>query len=114
MAEISAPDIARAAAAVVKTFPEGRYFMDGTEVSYLRDGHVHIEYETDGSGIKVYVLFGEDSELVFPMAGGEQLALRRGAMGGPSCRGRDVCRVLFHGMATTTGPSTLRPAGSGE
>ena len=78
MAEISATDIARAAAAVVKTFPEGRYFMDGTEVSYLRDGHVHIEYETDGSGIKVYVLFDEDPELVFELAGCEQLAFREG------------------------------------
>ena len=78
MAEFSATDIARAAADVVETFPQGRYMTDGREVSYFRDGHVHIEFETGGFGIKVYVLFDEDPELVFEVAGGEQLAFREG------------------------------------
>ena len=77
MAEFSATDIARAAAAVA-AFAQARNTTDGKEVSYYTDGRVRVENETGGAGIKVYVLFDEGPELVFEIDGGEQLAFREG------------------------------------
>ena len=97
MAEISAADIVRAAAEVVETFPQGRYMTDDTEVSYFRDRCVHIEYETGGSGIEVYVLFDEGPELVLEVHRGEQMALREGRWKAHVVGLGGVCRVVFHG-----------------